>query len=293
MRATTPDMIEATLTRADSSSSLPWPMLAVLAWRSLVQARYVLLASLFLLAAFQMILVGQASALEEAHSFGRMAEFVPAFLQRGLGSQSMLLVSFKGTVALGYFHPVVAILVSVLAIYFATEPAHEVEAGLVDLVLARAVPRRVIVTRSLLLSAGAILAAVTLMAMGTRLGLWAFASPEFDPPSSAAAARMLLHLAAVAACFAAFALVVSTGAKRWSTSFTSAAIAAVVLYFIDFIALGWPPLRTIAWISPFHYYPALSILSGTAPAFRNLAILSSAAAVLAALAYMRFDRRDL
>ena len=115
MRATTRD-IEATLTRAHSSSSLPWPVLAVLAWRSLVQARYVLLASLFLLAAFQMILVGQASALEEAHSFGRMAEFVPAFLQRGLGSQSMLLVSFKGTVALGYFHPVVAILVSVLAL---------------------------------------------------------------------------------------------------------------------------------------------------------------------------------
>jgi ABC-type transport system involved in multi-copper enzyme maturation permease subunit len=268
-------------------------MLAVLAWRSLVQARYVLLASLVLLGGFQMIIVGQASALEEAHSFGRMAEFVPAFLQRGLGSQSMLLVTFKGTVALGYFHPVVAILVAVLAIYFATEPAHEVESGLVDLVLARAVPRRVIVTRSLLLSAGAILAAVTLMALGTRMGLWAFASPAFDAPSAAASARMLLHLAAVAACFAAFALVVSTGAKRWSTAFTSAALAAVVLYFIDFIAIGWPPLRTMAWISPFHYYPALSILSGTAPAFRNLAILSSAAAILTALAYMRFNRRDL
>ena len=104
---------------------------------------------------------------------------------------------------------------------------------------------------------------------------------------------MLLHLAAVAACFGGFALVVSTGAKRWTTAFTSAAIAAVVLYFIDFMALDWPPLRAIAWISPFHYYPALSILSGTAPAFRNLAILSSAAAVLAALAYMRFARRDL
>ena len=92
-----------------------------------------LLGCLVLLAGFQIIIVGQASALEQAHSFGRMAELVPGFLQRGLGSQSMLLVTFKGTVAFGYFHPVVVVLVSVLAIYFATEPAHEVESGLVDL----------------------------------------------------------------------------------------------------------------------------------------------------------------
>ena len=268
-------------------------MLAVLAWRSAVQARYVLLGCLSLLTAFQMIVVGQASALEEAHSFGRMAEFMPAFLQRGLGSQSMLLVTFKGTVAFGYFHPVVAVLVSVLAIYFATEPAHEVESGLVDLVLARAVPRRIVVTRSLLLAASAILASVTLMATGTQLGLRVFASPEFDAPSAATRARMLLHLAGVASCFGGFALAIATGARRWSTAFTTAALAVVVLYLIDFLAIGWPPIRAIAWISPFHYYPALSILAGTAPEWHNLAILMSASTVLCAIGYWRFTRRDL
>ena len=280
-------------TRAGVPVRVPHPMLAVLAWRSLVQARYVLLGCLSLLTALQIIIVGQASALEAAHSFGRMAEFVPAFLQRGLGSQSILLVTFKGTVAFGYFHPVVAMLVSVLAIYFATEPAHDVEAGLVDLVLARAVPRRVVVTRSLLLGAGAVVAAVILMALGTRLGLRMFAAPEFDAPSIATSARMLLHLAAVAWCFGGFALAIAAGARRWSTAFTTAALAAVVLYLVDFLAIGWPPMRTIAWLSPFHYYPALSILAGTAPAWRNLEILMSVAAVLCAIGYWRFDRRDL
>jgi putative exporter of polyketide antibiotics len=253
----------------------------------------VLLGCLSLLTALQIIIVGQASALEEAHSFGRMAEFVPAFLQRGLGSQSILLVTFKGTVAFGYFHPVVAMLVSVLAIYFATEPAHDVEAGLVDLVLARAVPRSVVVTRSLLLGAGAVVAAVILMALGTRLGLRMFAAPEFDAPSVATSTRMLLHLAAVAWCFGGFALAIAAGARRWSTAFTTAALAAVVLYLVDFLAIGWPPMRTIAWLSPFHYYPALSILAGTAPAWRNLGILMSVATVLCAIGYWRFIRRDL
>jgi ABC-type transport system involved in multi-copper enzyme maturation permease subunit len=280
-------------TRASVAARAPHPMLAVLAWRSVVQARYVLFGCLSLLAAFQIIIVGQASALEETRSFGRMAEFVPAFLQRGLGSQSMLLVTFKGTVAFGYFHPVVAVLISVLAIYFATEPAHDVEAGLVDLVLARAVPRRVVVTRSLLLAAGAVVAAVMLMALGTQLGLRMFAAPEFDAPSAATIARMLLHLAAVASCFGGFALAIAAGARRWSTSFTTAALAAVVLYLVDFLAIGWPPMRTIAWLSPFHYYPALSILAGTAPPWRNLGILLSVSIVLCALGYLRFNRRDL
>jgi ABC-2 type transport system permease protein len=283
----------AARTGAGAPARVSRPVLAVLAWRSAVQARYVLIGCLSLLTVFQIIIVGQASALEQAHSFGRMGEFVPAFLQRGLGNQWTLLVTFKGTVAFGYFHPVVVVLVSVLAVYFATEPAHEVDSGLVDLVLARALPRRIVITRSLLLSVGSVIAAVTLMAGGTRLGLAMFASPEFEPPSAAATARLLLHLAAVAACFGGLALAVAAGARRWSTAFTTSSLAVVVLYLVDFLAIGWPPIRAIAWFSPFHYYPALSVLTGTAPAWRNLAILITAAAVLSAIGYWRFNRRDL
>jgi len=149
------------------------------------------------------------------------------------------------------------------------------------------------VTRSLLLAASAVISAVTLMALGTRLGLRMFAGPEFEAPSVATSARMLAHLAAVALCFAGFALAIASGARRWSTAFTTSALAAVVAYLVDFLAIGWPPMRVVAWISPFHYYPALSILAGSAPAWRNLGILAAATVVLCAIGYWRFDRRDL
>jgi ABC-type transport system involved in multi-copper enzyme maturation permease subunit len=268
-------------------------LLAVLTRRSAAQARFVLLGCLFLLTGFQIVIVGQASALEEAHGFSRMAELVPAFLQRGLGNKSLLLVTFKGTVAVGYFHPVVAVMVAVLAIYFVTEVAHEVESGLVDVMLARSVPRHVVVTRSLVLAVGAVTAAVVLMAAGTRVGLRLLGSPEFDAPSAATTAQLLIHLAGVALCFAGFGLAVATGARRWSTAFTTATLAAVILYLTDFLAIGWPPARWIAWLSPFHYYPAVSILAGDAHPWRNVAILLSAAAGFSALGYWRFSRRDL
>jgi len=268
-------------------------LLPALMQRSATQARFVLLGSLGLLAGLQVVIVGQASALEETHGFSRMTELVPAFLQRGLGNKSLLLVTFKGTVAFGYFHPVVATLVAVLAIYFVTEIAHEVESGLVDVMLARSVPRRVVVTRSVLLATGAVAAAMLLMAAGTRLGLRLFGSPEFDAPSAGVTARLLLHLAGVALCFAGFGLAVAAGARRWSTAFTTAALTAVLMYLVDFLAIGWPLLRPIAWLSPFHYYPALSILAGDAPEWRNLIVLLSAAAGFGALGYWRFSRRDL
>jgi ABC-type transport system involved in multi-copper enzyme maturation permease subunit len=261
--------------------------------RSAAQARYVLLGAVFLLCGFQIIIVGQAAQIERTQSFGRMADLLPGFLQRGLGSRALLLATFRGTVSFGYFHPVVCILVAVVAMYLATEPAHEVEAGLVDLELARAVPRHRLLTRSLLLAELAIAGAVLLMLVGTWTGMRLFSAGDLGGPSAEVLGRLALHLAAVGSCFAGLGLFTGAIARRWSTAFTTAALTAVVLYLVDFLAIGWRPMRTVAWLSPFHYYPALSIIAGDAPVWRNLAVLFCAAATLAAGAYWRFQRRDL
>lgn len=261
--------------------------------RTAAQAKYVLVASLLLLCAFQLIVVGQASAIAEQNAFGRMAELVPAFLQRGLGSKAMLLATFKGTIAFGYFHPVVLVLIATLGVYLATEPAHEVEAGLVDLELARSVPRHRLITRSLLASAGAIGGGVLLMGLGTWAGLRLFAAPSYGSPSGATLAVLLVHVAAVAAVFGALGLAIAAGARRWSTAFFTATLATVVLYLLDFLSIGWPMMRTLAWVSPFRYFPALSIVAGDPTEWRNLLVLLSVAVALTAAAYWRFERRDL
>ena len=178
-----------------------------------------------LLTAFQIIIVGQASALEETHGFSRMAEFVPAFLQRGLGNKSLLLVTFKGTLAFGYFHPVVAILISVLAIYFVTEPAHEVESGLVDRDAgpfgppprprhALAASRDWRRDRGDALDGRRHAAGTAIVRVAGVRGAVARQRPRgcsciWLPSRS---------------CFAGFGLAVATGARRWSTAFTIAAL---------------------------------------------------------------------
>jgi ABC-type transport system involved in multi-copper enzyme maturation permease subunit len=261
--------------------------------RSASQARYLMLGSLTLLWAFQIIIVGQAAEIERTNSFGRMAELLPGFLQRGLGSKALILATFKGTVAFGYFHPVVCILVAGMAMYLATEPAHEIESGLVDVELARSMPRHRLLTRSLVLAFVALVVAVSVMALGTWMGARLFGAGEFGLPSTGVRVRLLGNLLALGWCLAGFALLVAALSRRWMTAFTTVMLTAVIAYMIDFLAIGWRPMETIAWLSPFHYYPALSIIAGDAQTGRDLSVLLAASAVFIGLAYFQFQRRDL
>jgi ABC-type transport system involved in multi-copper enzyme maturation permease subunit len=263
-----------------------------LVWRSAIQAKYILVGSAVVLSLFQLLLIAQAAEIETSQAFGRMAEFVPVFLQKGLGSQAMLLATFKGTVSFGYFHPVVVCVLALIAVYLATEPAHEVESGLVDLVLARAVPRRRVLTRSVLLSLTSVAVIVALMLCSTSLGL-RWLAPQTTWPSMRLLLLLAVHLVAAAWCCGAIGLFLAASSRRWSTAFTSGALLVIVAYLIDFLAIGWPPARALAWFAPFQYFPALTILGGTANTARDLSVLFTATAIFVVLAYWRFEKRDL
>ena len=268
-------------------------VLAVLLERSVAQASRLLLAVFALLVAFQVLIVMQASSYEQSQSFSRIAELMPAHLQRGLGNLALLLASFAGMVTSGYFHPVVLVMLALLAAWLATEPAHEVESGLVDLVLARPVPRHYLVTRSLLLMIATVLAAVLSMCAGTWAGLRLFADPAWDWPAALTMVRLVAHLAAVAICIGAFSLAVAAGAQRRATVFALVSVTTVVAYLVAYLAISWAPAKLLAWLSPFHYYPAVGILADVSPHFSNLLVLTSAATAFVALAYWRFARREL
>jgi ABC-type transport system involved in multi-copper enzyme maturation permease subunit len=255
--------------------------------------RYAFAGSLALAFGLQLVLVGEAVSIQQTESFGSLAQLIPTFIGQRLGGNAMLLASFKGTVMLGYFHPVLLVVIPAIAMYAATEPAYEVESGIVDLVLARSMPRWLVLTRSLVLSVVYALAAVTVMAAGTMTGAWLFNGARFDLPSPGLMARLLLHVFAVSACFASFGLLVGAGSRRRSAAFTTGVLVAVLAYLLDFLALGWPLMARVSWLSPYAYYHAMYIAQGTANEPREYAILFGAAGLLAAAAYLRFQRRDL
>lgn len=266
---------------------------AALVRRSAAEMRYVAVVSLALTFLLQLVLVGQAVSIQASQSFASVANLIPNFIGRGLGSDALLLASFKGTVMLGYFHPLPCVLIPAVAMYAATAPAHEVESGLVDLVLARSMPRALVLTRSLTVAVMYAAAAAGSMALGTAVGVFVFDAARYDVPAASLIARLLLHLFAVSCCFAGFGLLAGVSASRWTTAFVTVVLTAVAAYLIDFLSLGWPVFRWAAYLSPYRYYHAFAIASGVARESRDYLVLFGAAAVFTVAAYWQFQRRDL
>jgi ABC-type transport system involved in multi-copper enzyme maturation permease subunit len=261
--------------------------------RSLARLRPVFLAVAAVLTGFQVMLVVIASTLQTGRSFALMSAMMPMGVQQAFGPSVFMLASFAGLTTFGYFHPVVVLAVTLVGAFAATEPAGEVEWGLFDLELARPVPRRDVVTRSLIVSFGVTAFVGCAMMAGTFAGLAALAPAGSAWPRFPRVLALVAHLAALSWVFAAAGLVASALAKRRGAAFGGVAVIVVSLYLLNFIADAWDRLAALRPYLPFHYFPGFEVASGTAHTARDVGVLLATAAVLTAAAYWRFERRDL
>jgi ABC-type transport system involved in multi-copper enzyme maturation permease subunit len=268
-------------------------MVLALLGRSLARVRGALVGVAALLCVFQAALVLQAASYDQQQTFESLGRLMPAFVQRWFGDSLAALASFSGVVAFGYFHPVVVLLVAMIAAYAASDPAADVEEGYVDLLLSRPTPRHWLVSRSAILALACPLALAVLMIASTLTTVAVVAPASARGPSPGTIITLAAHLVAVAWCFGALSLAIAGGARRRSTAFATTAIVAVALYFINVLAASWKPARAADFLSPFHYYRGAEIVAGITDPARDLLLLGSAAVLLIGASYWRFRTRDL
>jgi beta-exotoxin I transport system permease protein len=242
------------------------------------------------LCAFQLALIAAASSIASDGNVGGLARLVPGFLQQSLG---LALLSFAGMTTIGYFDAIIVMIVVLSAIHLAAEPAGDVEAGLVDLILARPLPRAWIVTRSLSVMMASVAALVLIMSAALWAGLAWLVPNHANWPEPRIIAKMSAHLMLVAWCFGAWSLAASAWARRRGTAIAVIAIVGVALYLLDLVATIWKPVAGIARLSPFHYFHGGEILAGTASTTQDVAVLASITLAGFAIAYWRFGKRDL
>ena len=123
-------------------------MLAALVGRSISRARGLLVGIATLLCGFQFLIVIIAREIQQSLAFPSIMAFMPAVLQQMSGG--LFFGSFSGLASYGFIHPIVVLVLVEAAVFLASEPAGEVEAGIVDLTMARPVPRGMVVARTLL-----------------------------------------------------------------------------------------------------------------------------------------------
>jgi ABC-2 type transport system permease protein len=261
--------------------------------RSLARGARVFAAVPAILAGFQVILVLVATTFQETRSFQLLTGLMPMTVQQAFGPGALMLASFAGMVTFGYFHPIVVLAVIQLGVYAATEPAGEVEWGLFDLELARAVRRSAVVARSLVVALGVTTATVVAMTAGTWGGLWVFAPAGAVWPDPHRVLSLAAHVLMLSWVFAAAGLAAGAFARRRGSAFGGVLVATVFLYLLNFVADSWKPAAWLRPYTPFHYYPGFAVANGTAPIARDLGVLAAFTAVLILVAFWRFERRDL
>ena len=258
--------------------------------RSLGRVRGSLGALWAVLAAFQLVLVAVAAEFHEAGNFERLAQALPAVLQLAVAPA---LTSFGNMTMLGYFDILVIISVELWAIFVASEPAGEVESGLVDLVLARPVPRHRLITRSLIAMIASTLLVSVGMALGTLAGLLLFAPAGVTWPANDRLLLLLAHLNLIAWCFGSMALAVSGWTRRRGASIAIVSIAALGMYLVDIAGLWWTRIESLAKLTPVYYFHGGPIIAGTHDSTRDFVVLGGICVVATVIAYWQFARRDL
>lgn len=264
-------------------------MLTLIA-RSLQRVWPMWTATAVLLTAFQVALTVTAVSLHESGDYQRLFEAVPAFVRSMVGPA---LTSFAGMTALVLFEPLVILLLVLFAVYVASEPAGDVEDGLVDLTLARPMPRHWLVTRSLLAMAGTAATLVLVLAAANVVSGRLLAPAGVPGPSGATIFSLMGHLFMVTWCFGGVTLAVATRSRRRGTVLGVVTLAAISLFLVKVLGEFSRRFDWLRGLSPFDYFRGPEILLGTAPVAWNLTVLATIGAVGAAVAYWQFERRDL
>jgi len=265
-------------------------MMTALVLRSFGRVKILTASLAVVLICLQLAIIAAARSLNDGNVFERLTQIAPPFFMQIMGPA---LTGFSGLVMFAYIDPLIVMLVVVFAIYLATEPAGEIESNVVDLVLARPLPRHIVVSRSFLVMAIGTALMGSSMQVTTWAGLWWMAPPDAQWPVPRTVFSLSVHMTLVAWCFGAMALAASGWARRRGAVVGAIGVVAIAAYLVEVLEPMWAPAREVAWVSPFHYYRAGRIIAGTAEDARNLAVLGSIALASTAIAYWRFGKRDL
>ncbi len=264
-------------------------MLTLLA-RSFGRISRMWVASAVLLAGFQVALTSAALSLQQSGDYGRLFEAVPAFVRNWLGPS---LSSFAGMTALVFFEPLVILLLVLFAVYIASEPASDVEDGLVDLILARPIRRHWIVTRSLLVMTMTTLTLVLVLAAANPASVALMAPDGVPGPSGKTVLNLSAHLFALTWCFGGLTLAVAGRLDRRSSVLGVLTIAVIALFLLKVLVEFSSRFEKFRWITPFDYFQGTQILLGKAPVVLDLTVLASIGLAGTVIGYWQFARRDL
>ncbi len=259
---------------------------------TLREHRTLFLFSFFFAGLFQVLIL---TLVVGADLLGFVEQFynqLPPQVRMMFGEQFMAQFSVNGAVGFGYNHPLVIVLLTIVAIILpARHIAGEVEAGTLELLFAMPVPRRQIVFSLWITSGLALLAIVVGCWLGTACGLLLF--PEARTAPWGAILKVGSSLWMLMFAISSYTLLISCHASEGSRATLRAAGLTLVFFFVNVAGFMWPTIDFLQPFTIFDYHQPQRVMLGEPVMAETLLVLGALSAVCAALALRQIARRDV
>lgn len=260
---------------------------------SLKRARLLVITAGVLLAAFQLVLILVAKAIDKSGGFKQLGDLLPPFARALMGPALASFMSFSGIVCVGYIDLGVLGSLVALIIALSTVPTSEVETGYIDLILSRPLARHWIVTRTVLLIVAVTLFLLASMVAGTWIGLETVAPRATPWPTPKMILSLAINLGLLMLCWSGIAMAIGAASRRRAVAGGLAGLLALTTYLLDYVGRMWKPAEAVAWLSPFRYYSPFELVMGHSIPTKNLLVLVGIALAGFVAAYLVFSRRDI
>jgi ABC-2 type transport system permease protein len=260
---------------------------------SLKRVRTLAISLAGVFALFQILLIIIAGAFHGSRALARLPDLLPPFMREFFGPSLSAFISFGGMISQVYFHPMVIASFIALAITIGTLATAEIESGFIDLILSRPMARHWMITRSIIVAAICVVGVVITLMTASWVGLYTLAPRDTPWPPASQILSLGSNLCILMLAWCAIATAIGAGSRRRGVAGACAGFLALATFLLDYTARVWAPARSIAWLSPFHYYNALDLIAGAPVEPANLVILTGISIAGFGLAYFLFQRRDL
>jgi len=265
-------------------------MVRTLLGRQLWHLRWILSALMLGLVGFEMLVIHLAQAFDAGPGIDQLLGMLPQLLQDLVNSQ-IATTTFPAFVAFGFMHPAAMVGCFAVLLMLATTPPGDRDSGLLDLLLARPLPRRTYLAASV---AGVVLASLVLpccILLGCALGLATVEVEGQQPwtdyvPACAQLSGLLL-------AFGGLGLAIATTARRRGTAIARSVSLILLCYAIDTLSRFSTLLGPLIWATPFAYFdPIRAALEPDFPWIGQLT-LWGVFGLSTLLSFRRFETRDL
>lgn len=261
----------------------------IFVWKS---HRGLLAFATLLCAALQLLIVVLISGMDTRTILAVLMEQLPKQFQAFISEQFLTTLSLKGALAVGFKHPIVLTLLSIVAI---TLPYRhiisELETGTLELLLAYPVRRYRLLLQLWASGCAAIflIIVVTLAASLTTITTTGNLSADLMVSMVQIAGNLVLLMVLIMS----YTMLLSTYGRQGSKVGMLSAGITLVFYLLDLVSSLWEPLSVVAPLNIFTYFQPQKLILGEANFLTNALVLIGLILVCLGVSLRKFEKRDI